>query len=148
MRKKAERKIRLAAAELDSHEKHRLDEVRIRAGLHPKVFDKTILDMERVGTISLLSGSTKGMTGVEIRNLVRRGDIIYTTFSFTDIPDEHQEPENVDSGPELTTIMVILQHILPWEWERFEQLCMESEEKRASEKITEMIRNYIREKSK
>ncbi|GBC60536.1 hypothetical protein DENIS_1493 [Desulfonema ishimotonii] len=143
MRKKAEKKIRQAAAELSSGGDYRLDEVRGRAGLHPKIFDKTILDMARLDTIALFTGSTAGMSPVQISNLVRRGDTVYIRFRFTDGSDvpEHQE----SPGPEVTTTVVILQHLGPDEWESFEHMCHAEEGKRAEQKIREMIREYIRQ---
>ena len=82
MRKKAEKKIRQAVAELKSVNNHRIDKVRTRAGLHPKVFDKTVLDMERVGTIKLSTEGLDKLNDSEISSLVRRGDIIYVSFSY------------------------------------------------------------------
>ena len=73
MRRKAENKIRQAAAELGQAEFYRIDKIRTKAGLIRKVFDKTILDMARVGAIELAGGSTDSMSPSEIGNLIRDG---------------------------------------------------------------------------
>ena len=44
---------------LEEDNNYRLDKVRINAGLYPKVFDKTILDMARLGTIILKEGNVE-----------------------------------------------------------------------------------------
>ncbi len=160
MRKKAEKKIREAVGQLCSREDHRLDRVRAKAGLHPKVFDKTILDMERVGTIELSTGNLDGMSPAEISALVRRGETVYVTFNFTESGGRcEMRPEPgcpkalpADSRPETApspapccdTRMVIVQGLLRGEWELFADICRTTENKGAEEKITELIRRYIR----
>jgi len=137
MRKKAENKIRQAVEDIDSNHQHRLDKVRAGAGLVPKVFDKTILDMERVGTIKLYTEGIEKLSDAEISSLVRRGDIIYVSFSFIDTPLEtKQEPE---------TIVLILQGLYPGEWEKFEGLCEKKEGKTAIQKLEDMVRIYNNE---
>ncbi len=221
MRKKAERKIRRAVEELGDCEHHRLDHVRSLAGLHPKIFDKTILDMERVGTIRLFSQGLDGMSKEEIPLLVRRGETVYVSFTFIDgsfagqnLPGKHpgkqptdkkrkrndkvppemipesapdpmpemppgflpllpEEPyifpdpdtekkDERDRGeadtcrgsalgaPEKTAeendpVILILQGLLPGEWEMFESLCENREGKDSLQVMEEMIRKYIRE---
>jgi len=104
MRKKAEKKIREAAAMLGEDNTFRLDKVRAKAGLYPKVFDKTILDMARLGTISLKEGNTDGLSPAELGNLVRKGEIVYMYFNFQDATGgepaeaaaEMKTPETID----------------------------------------------------
>lgn len=91
MRKKAEAKIRQAAARLGSKNRYRIDQVRDFADLIPKVYDKTILDMARLNTITIHDGSTDDMTPAEIRKLIYRGDKRYVYFSF--VESEPQEEE-------------------------------------------------------
>lgn len=148
MRKKAEKKIRQAVKELGSTNQHRLDKVRTGAGLFPKVFDKTILDMERVGTIELFTEGIEELSDAEIGNLVRRGDTIYVSFSFIDetAPDAAgNEPAAPEQKPEPETIVVILQGLFPGEWERFEHLCETKEGKTAIQKLEEMVRIFNNE---
>ncbi|MFP4349420.1 MAG: hypothetical protein ACLFQY_14120, partial [Desulfococcaceae bacterium] len=157
MRKKAEKKIRQAVDQLYSRENHRLDQVRAKAGLHPKVFDKTILDMERVGTIELSTGNLKGLTQAEIGALVRRGETVYVSFSFTETGKQYDmtpDPEplypsapEADStsgapaeSPGYETRVVILQGLLHGEWELFSELCRTTENKGVEEKTEELIR--------
>ena len=80
MRKKAEQKIRQAAAELGDLNLYRIDRVRERAGLIKKVFDKTVLDMARLGAIELKYGNTDDMNPHEIENLIRYRDSIFVYF--------------------------------------------------------------------
>ena len=84
MRKKAEQKIRQAAADLGETNLYRIDRVRERAGFIKKVFDKTILDMARLGTIELKYGNTDDMNPHEIENLIRYRDSIFVYFCFSD----------------------------------------------------------------
>lgn len=159
MRKKAEKKIREAVDQIYSREDHRLDRVRAKAGLHPKVFDKTILDMERVGTIELSTGNLNGLRPAEISALIRRGETVYVTFNFTEagrrceMPPEPGCPKalHADSSPETSTAatagdtrVVILQGLLRGEWELFAERCRTTENKGAEEKLEELIRRYIR----
>jgi len=149
--------------QLYSRENHRLDQVRAKAGLHPKVFDKTILDMARVGTIELSTGNLKGLTRAEIGALVRKGETVYVTFSFTEIGKQYDmapEPDplfpsapEADSNPEAPagagspgyeTRVVILQGLLHSEWELFSELCRTTENKAVEEKLEELIRQYLR----
>ena len=145
--------------QIGSKSRHRLDLVRKRAGLHPKVFDKTILDMERVGTIKLYSDNTSGMTIGQISALVKRGEVIYTSFSFIETkekvkaqPDREFTPspccENEIKPPSIETIVVILQNLIPGEWEKFANLCETIEGQKPHEKIENMIREYIYRKNK
>lgn len=159
MRKKAEKKIRQAVDQLFTRENHRLDQVRAKAGLHPKVFDKTILDMERVGTIELFTGNLKGLTGAEIAALVRRGDTVYVAFRFTEagksyepeseppFPESPRNDSNASGGeaPVYETRVVILQGLAEGEWEAFENLCRTRENKGAEKTIQDWIRRFIRE---
>jgi hypothetical protein len=84
MRKKAEKRIRQAAAELGEKNLYRIDQIRERAGLIKKVFDKTILDMARLGTIELRYGETHDMFPHEIENLLRYRDSIFVYLCFSD----------------------------------------------------------------
>jgi hypothetical protein len=153
MRKKAEKAIRDAVDRIGSRDHHRLDRVRPLADLHPKVYDKTILDMERVGTIRLATGNLDGFESGEIAGMVRRGDTVYVSFTFIDgtVPagarnEAPPPPEELLRDPMLDSepVIVILQHLIPGEWERFERLCREREGRRGGEVLVNMIREYLR----
>lgn len=147
MRKKAEKQIREAVRQVGDVGRHRLDKVRGKAGLHPKVFDKTILDMERVGTIALFTEGAETLSPEEQARLVRRGDTVYVSFEFIDTPQESPRP--VPAAPSaaskpatIETIVVILQNLLPGEWESFEARCR-TEGKATFEKVEELVRAYL-----
>jgi hypothetical protein len=137
MRKKAEKKIREAAAMLGDLQVYRLDKVRKKAGLIPKVFDKTILDMNRLRTIELKEGATEGLSPSEIGNLVRQGDVIYVHFSFL---DSTAEPQKIEPA----TIDIMLPDLDRELWRQFEQNCLTREGKKPVQKIQEMILSYNR----
>jgi len=154
MRKKAEKAIREAVDIVGSRDHHRLDRIRPLAGLHPKVYDKTILDMERVGTIRLATGSLDAYSSGEIAGMVRRGDTVYVSFTFIDgtIPAgakeaEPAEPEPPARNPMLDSepVIVILQHLIPGEWERFERVCQEREGRKGSEVLEDFVRRFLRQ---
>jgi hypothetical protein len=149
MRQKAEKQIRDAAAAIGGRGPFRLDAVRAGAGLHPKIFDKTILDMERVGTILLEPLDESGPEAEETSGLVRRGDRIYVRFAFIDAPAvtppaPEGPPAPVSPKPApVDAVVVILQDLLPGEWEAFSGRCLTAEGKSPHEKIEEMIRRYL-----
>jgi hypothetical protein len=138
MRRKAEQKIREAAEILGSSDQYRLDKIRELAGLNRKVFDKTVLDMARLGDIALVSGGTENMSATEIGNLVRQGEQIYVTMSFVekDVPEKKIPPK---------TVTIMLKGINKEEWMEFERCCMQKEGKKPVRKIRELICKYIRE---
>ena len=147
MRKKVEHKINQAVAELGKLEYYRIDKVREKTQAIRKVFDKTILDMSRVGTIELLDGDTTGMNPSEVGNLIRSGDQLYVYFKFPDAETEpkarqpqREEPENSKTE----NIEIVLLEIEPEMWQRFEELCKGIEDKAPVQKIREMIRDYIK----
>ena len=143
MRKKAEKKIREAAAMLGEDNNYRLDKVRINTGLYPKVFDKTILDMARLGTITLKEGNADGLSPAEIGKMVRMGEIIYIYFSFQDATGgEPTEAEAEMKVPE--TVDIVLTGVDRAIWQQFERLCLEREGKPSLQKIAEMISEYNR----
>lgn len=165
MRQKAEQAIRRAALSLGKSDCYRLDKVRHRAGLHRKVFDKTILDMARLETIRLNSGNGPELDNVEIGDLVRKGDAIYISFSFAESekaqaksePDADYVIKPVQAKPkpkpeadpavnlEPQTTDAMLQGIDRAEWEMFEFLCEAREGKKAFQKIQNMIMEYNRQ---
>ncbi len=138
MRRKAELEIRQAAAAMGDRDSYRIDQVRERTTLIRKVFDKTILDMARLGTISIESRHISEMNEPEVGNFIRQGDTVYIRFSF---PDGGGIPE--DLKPK--TLDIALQGFDLTEWTRFEYLCKTREGKTAVEKIREMIRDYNRQ---
>lgn len=143
MRKKAEKKIREAAAMLGEDDNYRLDKVRINAGLYPKVFDKTILDMARLGTITLKEGNTDALSPAEIGNMVRKGEIVYMYFSFQDATaGKPAEGETEIKGPE--TADIVLAGVDREIWQQFERHCSDREGKSPLQKIVEMISEYNR----
>jgi len=143
MRKKAEKKIREAAARLGGDNNYRLDKVRVYAGLFPKVYDKTILDMARLGTITLREGKTDGLSPAEIGNMVRKGETVYMYFSFQgEIGENPAEAEPEIKAPE--TVDVILSNVDRAVWQQFEKLSLDREGKPPLQKIVEMIVAYNR----
>ncbi len=157
MRKKVEHKINQAVAELGRLEYYRIDKVREKTQTIRKVFDKTILDMARIGTIELLDGDTTGMNQSEIGNLIRHGDQLHVYFKFTDAETEPeaQQPQKATMGaakpkseePENSkteNIEIVLLEIEPEMWQRFVELCKGREDKAPVKKIRGMIRDYIK----
>ena len=143
MRKKAEKKIREAAARLGGDNTYRLDKVRVYAGLLPKVYDKTILDMARIGTITLKEGNTDGLSPAEVGNMVRKGETVYMYFSFQEETGEKPaEAESEMKGPE--TVDITLAGVDREVWRQFEKLSLDREGKPPLEKIMEMISEYNR----
>ncbi len=157
MRKKVEHKISQAIAELGKLEYYRIDKVREKTGTIRKVFDKTILDMDRVGTIELLDGDTTGMSPSEIGNLIRFGDQLHVYFKFPDAETEPEaqqpqkaameavQPKSAEpESPKTENIEIVLLEIEPEMWQRFVELCQDMEDKAPVRKIREMIRDYIK----
>lgn len=150
MRKKAENKIRQAVAELGKLEFYRIDKVRAKAGLIRKVFDKTILDMDRVGAIELSGGNTADMNPSEIGNLIHHGDTLYVNFKYldTDTQPEEIKPKKIETQKpepediELEDLQIVLLEVEPAMWQRFEHQCLTREDKDPVEKIKEMIHDY------
>ncbi len=149
MRRKAEQRIRAAAADIGGNGPYRLDEVRAGAGLHPKIFDKTIIDMERVGTITLEPLAADSADAAAAAGFVRSGDRIYARFRFVEGPSAapappwaHEAARNAAPAP-IDATVVILQHLLPGEWEAFSDRCQTREGMSPHEKIEEMIRRYL-----
>jgi hypothetical protein len=135
MRERAEKEIREAAAELGNMEWYRIDRVRERTTLIRKVFDKTLLDMARVGSIHLAEGNASEMDSYEIGNLIRQGDTVYVSFSFVDTDPAGQGSE---------TVNVTLRGFNRADWELFEYFCETREGKKGVQKIWEMILEYNR----
>ena len=126
---------------LGEDDSYRLDKVRTNAGLFPKVFDKTILDMARLGTITLKEGNTDAMSPAEIGNMVRKGEIIYMYFSFQGATvGAPAEAETEIKAPE--TIDIELPGVDRAIWQQFERRCLEREGKPPLQKIVEMISQY------
>lgn len=148
MRRKAERQIREAAARIGKGP-FRLDAVRAGAGLHPRVFDKTILDMARLGDITLepLEAGCADTAG-----LVRQGERVYARFAFAPAPGPEQAAPEAPGAPTaaappspapVDAVVVILRNLLPGEWEAFSDRCRTGEGKSPHEKIEEMIRSHL-----
>jgi len=122
---------------------YRLDKVRIQAGLYPKVFDKTILDMARLGTIVLKEGDTDALSPAEIGNMVRNGEIVYIFFNFQDATGEETVETEVETkSPE--TVDILLAGVDRGIWQQFERFCLDREGKPPVQKIVEMIGEYNR----
>ncbi|OQX11155.1 MAG: hypothetical protein BWK80_45025 [Desulfobacteraceae bacterium IS3] len=135
MRERAEKEIREAAASLGKMERYRIDRVRERTTLIRKVFDKTLLDMARVGTVHLAEGNASEMDSYEISNLIRQGDAVYVSFSFVDAEPAAQGIE---------TMNVMLKGFNRADWELFEYFCETREGKKGVQKLSEMIIEYNR----
>ena len=135
LRKKAELQIRNATTLLGGTGFFRIDEVRAYCTLLPKVYDKTILDMARVGTIELVRAQP-GDEWEAGTGLIRRGDTVFETFRFTDGSDlQHLHDDQT---------LDVVWHKVPRElWQRFEARCMETEAKTPFEKGLELIRAYL-----
>ena len=157
MRKKVEHKINQAVAELGKLEYYRIDKVREKTGTIRKVFDKTILDMARIGTIELLDGDTTGMHPSEIGDLVRSCDQLHVHFKFPDAETEPeaQQPQKATMGAakpkreeaessKTENIEIVLLEIEPEMWQRFGELCKGREDKAPVQKIREIIWDYIK----
>ncbi|MCP4350006.1 MAG: hypothetical protein GY795_31385 [Desulfobacterales bacterium] len=151
MRQKAEQAIRRAAAGLCDSDSYRLDKVRFGAGLHRKVFDKTILDMARMGTIHLNSANPEELYNVETRDLVSKGDMVYISFTFADsekvqiVPEPAGDSENEQIQPEPETIDTVLQGIDSAEWDMFAFNCkIRDDGVKPVQKLQEMITDYNR----
>ena len=150
MRRKAENKIRQAVAELGKSEFYRIDKVRAKAGLIRKVFDKTVLDMDRIGAIELAGGNTADMNPSEIGNLIREGEKLHVQFKFLDSEGEPEAlkietakpAKTAPQAPEPEEVEVVLLELEPAIWQRFEHQCLTKEDKDPVEKIKEMIRDY------
>lgn len=149
MRQKAEKQIRDAAAAIGGNGLFRLDAVRTGAGLHPKIFDKTIIDMERVGSIRLEPLDESAADAEDASGLVRYGDRVYVRFAFIDTPaaappaTEAADAPHTPKPAPIDTVVVILQDLIPGEWEAFSGRCLTAEGKSPSEKIADMIRRYL-----
>jgi len=137
MRKKAEKQIRQAAAILGTSNFYRIDQVRAHTDLVRKVFDKTLLDMARLGDAILYDGDTEGLSASETGDLISQREELFVYFSF---PEGAAKQENVE--PE--TIDVTLKGVERETWLRFEHLCETREQKQAVQKILEMINDYNR----
>ena len=135
MRKKAEKLIRQASSEIGGKNLYRIDKVRLLSGLVRKVFDKTLLDMARLGTIALKGGATENLSDFEVSNLIRKGDTQYVYFSYLG-------EEGETGGANSEKIEVVLRGIDRAAWMRFESLCKVRESKTAVIKIKEMIFDY------
>lgn len=144
MRQKAERKIREAAARLGPADFYRLDQVRRGAGLHPKVFDKTILDMARLGTIRLKEGESAERSAANIGDLVCRGDTVYMYFSFAEAASAVAALDKTESPP-AERIDIVLPDVDAALWRQFEARCRETENKTPLQILLEMIAGYCRD---
>jgi hypothetical protein len=141
MRKKAEKKIREAAAKLGGENLYRIDRVRENTDLIRKVFDKTLLDMARVGAAELKGQDASEIDPAEAVNLIRHGDQCYVEFRFTDLPAASEKSE-APGKPDTTTIL--LKGIDRGLWRRFVSTCTRREGVQPADKIKELIRDYTR----
>lgn len=157
MRRKVENKIRRALELLGESGPYRIDRVRAKTGVIKKVFDKTILDMARLGTIELMGGDTRSMSASEIEGLVVSGDTVYVYFKLLDEETQPQPPASLSEmpadphaqrptsdSPDEKPPEIILFEINPETWRKFESRCKTDEEKNPLQKIQEMIEDYNR----
>ena len=139
MRRKAEQKIRAAAALLGTSDLYRIDQVRAKAGLVPKVFDKTLLDMARLKTVELKVGDPKDISAAESDNLIDHKGTRYRYFRFLHPPSpailqsEPMEPQIPEPAG-----------IEREQWRKFQYLCEKREGKTAAKKLCEMINDYLK----
>jgi hypothetical protein len=137
MRQKAEQRIREAVAELGLEPPYRIGQVRQRTGLIRKVFDKTILDMARLGTIHLFEGIITGMSESDMNNLLFHGETAYASFLFLE--------SGITPQYAIDTVDVMIKEINADEWAQFEYLTQKNEDKTGVQKIRDMIRRYIQD---
>lgn len=137
MRQKAEQRIREAVAELNLEPPYRIGIVRERTGLIRKVFDKTILDMARVGTIELFSGNIIGLSEAEMCNVIFHGNDVFVSFTFLE--------SGLEPDYSIDTIDILLKEIDKDDWAQFEYLTQRYENKTGIQKIRDMIRRYIQD---
>lgn len=135
MRKRAEEQIRKAAGQLEDGRPFRVDRVWRRVDMVRKVFDKTLLDMQRVGTIELYPATALDMDTAGTADLLRKGEAIYGSFSFVEADPVTTEAESVD---------VVIEGVDPVLWRHFRYLCKAREDKDPVQKIVEMIEKYNR----
>jgi hypothetical protein len=150
MRRKSEKKIRQAAAELGGSNIYNIAAVRKKSGIIKKVFDKTILDMARLKNVELIDADTDGLDASEIENLVRHGDNLYADFIFLDAEGQPEEKESDKIVSEVKSeerkpekIEIVLMEFEPDIWQQFQNLCKTGENKDPIQKIQEMIHDYI-----
>jgi len=145
MRRKSEKKIRQAAAELGGSGIYNIDAIRKRTGIIKKVFDKTILDMARLKSIELIDADTEGLNASEIENLLRHGDNLYADFIFLDAEAQPEEKasEKIVSEIQPEKIEIVLMEFESDIWQQFQNLCKTREEIGPIRKIHEMIHDYI-----
>lgn len=144
MRKKAEQEIRRAAESLGGGPRFRIDRVRERTSLIRKVFDKTLIHMAQVGTITFYKEDTAGMSDEEIRGLLWQGEIRQVSFAFID-GTWFVEPETSAPAPARPVnqrVTVTLKGVRRDHWDRFRHFCQEREGKGPEEKLLEMILRY------
>lgn len=139
MRKKAERQIRHAADSLGDSGTQSIHQVRKRAGLIRKVYDKTLLDMARLGTIELIQGDTGTMDAEAMGNAIHHLGRCYVRFRFLATKDTA-----VETVPE--TVEVTLRNMDRDAWQRFDYYCRTRENSDPHRKIVEMIRAYNQER--
>ena len=150
MRRKSEKKIRQAAAQLGGSNIYNIDAVRKKAGIIRKVFDKTILDMARLKSIELIDADTDGMDASEMESLLRHGDSLYADFIFLDVEGQPEETESEKNVSEVKpenrkheNIEIVLMEFESDSWQQFRSLCKTRENKDPIRKIQEMIHDYI-----
>ncbi len=143
IRQKAETEIRNAVREIGGMCDHPIDAVRARTNLVRKVFDKTLLDMERVGTIRMESRPADQMAGTDLTDLIVRGETVYLRFTFI---DGSMETTASDEPGKRVTLGIRLTGFDYGEWQTFQRHCRETEKMPPGEKIREMILEYNRKR--
>lgn len=136
MRKKAEKEIREAAREFQM-EKIPIHPVRVRTSLIRKVFDKTLLDMARLGDVILYNADPDDLVVSDASEFLYQGENIYISFSFV---EKHEEREK---EAEEQTLSVTIPDFPKEMWEHFQHLCNFKEKKTPEEKIRQLIHAYI-----
>ena len=136
MRKKAEKAIREAAARIGNGPTYAIDQVRNGSGLIRKVYDKTVLDMARLGDVELQKADAADLDPMDIGRFIRRGEEIFTHFTL--VTKSMDSPEPIDEPVE-----VVIQGFRRSIWEQFEKKCRKIENKGPAQKIKEMIKAYV-----
>lgn len=121
---------------------YRIDQVRAKTDLVRKVFDKTLLDMDRLEAIELQTGDTGALSPSEIDNLVRHLDQVYVHFRFLDQGDENRADPKPVAPEAIKTEIVGLERE---QWQKFSFLCEKTEGKAPVQKLCELIKDYIGE---
>ncbi len=75
-----EKQLKIATLRLESRKTHRIDRLRLAAGMNPDEFDQALSELAREQKIELLGGDTSAMGEEQIRNLIKAGDTLFVNM--------------------------------------------------------------------